>query len=1221
MSAERQAEPARVKTPRRPQRSRWMLRIMGALLLALLIWFAGPLVAFADMHPLDPEWARIALIAALLVFMLGRLLLKQMKAQLGNRQLFDLLASRTDHKKETSAPPEVQARFEKAAALLKTMRLGGAPGSRSRSGFLGLFEGRRYAYQLPWYLFIGAPGSGKTTALTRSGLHFPLADALGNDPLQGIGGTRNCEWWFTDRAVLIDTAGRYTTQDSNAKADAAEWKEFIDLIRRFRPRQPINGVLATISAADLLGGQSGQAELSRQAAALRARIAELQRHVGHAFPVYLLVTKTDLLPGFTQFFEDLDREQREQVWGCTFKMPDRSRGVDLQQQLRPQLDALEDRLFAQLLPRLQASRDGATRTLTYGFPNQWVQLKETLADFTQQAFSASSLTGPSWLRGVYFTSGTQEGTPIDRVLGSLSRSFGIERKLLPPQRPTGKSFFITRLLNDVVFAEAPLAGTNHAAEARMQKLKWGGMLAGGLASVAAIGLWTASFLGNDAYIDDVAAKAAAFSKTLAARPPRPDDVPDILAMLDAVRKLAHTQRVDPDAPALHLRGGLFQGEKLEAGADQAYGRMLSAYLAPLASARIESGLRQKAVNAELQYETLKAYLMLHRQGRLDPDALKAWLAFDMENDGMRDGTRRFPAEIREHLLQHMDALLRRDSLGPGIAPDAGLISRVRQEQLQAPFAQRVYSRIKRQGMAAPGASSAVKEFRIADAGGPNSQIVFARRSGQPLSTGVPALFTYEGYYKGFNPQVDDMVKSLGEEEVWILGVAGSDNARRAANLATRTSLDDEVRRLYLQDYAGIWETFIADIGLVSAANLGQSIEQARLLSGADSPLPRLLRALVREVTLSERPDLASLPADKANALIAQGKDKLDALLGARSPQASGEPRRIEAIVDDRFEQLRRFVRNPAPGQPAPMEASLKLINDLYALLSATDAALKSGNTQPQSDVPQRMKAEAARMPEPVRGMLAALADGSQRQAVAGSRGNLSMRMASLVGEPCSKALDGRYPFVPGSSRDAVPEDFVRILARDGVMDDFFQKNLQPLVDTTVKPWRFRALGQASDGGGTGTSDALQQFERAHEIRQAFFPPGSNGLTMRLSLRPVGMDASLSQAILDVDGQLVSYAHDNAPAASVQWPGPRMSNRITLQVYTAQGGEHAQTFDGPWALFRLFDKAQIAQSAQPERFRATLNAGGRRVAYDVITSSVQNPFRMPALQAFKCPTKL
>ncbi len=106
-------------------------------------------------------------------------------------------------------------------------------------------------YELPWYIIIGPPGSGKTTALINSGLRFPLAERFGKEALQGVGGTRNCDWWITDDAVMIDTAGRYVTQDSYASVDSAAWEGFLDLLKNNRTRRPINGAIIAISLADL----------------------------------------------------------------------------------------------------------------------------------------------------------------------------------------------------------------------------------------------------------------------------------------------------------------------------------------------------------------------------------------------------------------------------------------------------------------------------------------------------------------------------------------------------------------------------------------------------------------------------------------------------------------------------------------------------------------------------------------------------------------------------------------------------------------------------------------------------------------------------------------------------------------------------------------------------------------------------------------------------------
>ena len=141
---------------------------------------------------------------------------------------------------------------------------------------------------------------------------------MGQGAVAGVGGTRLCDWWFTENAVLIDTAGRYTTQDSNAAVDRAGWDSFLDLLRRTRPRQPLNGVIVAIALSDI--ADAPPAERAAHAAAIRRRIKELESRLGIRMPVYALFTKADLIAGFTEFFDDLDRERRNQVWGVTFPL-------------------------------------------------------------------------------------------------------------------------------------------------------------------------------------------------------------------------------------------------------------------------------------------------------------------------------------------------------------------------------------------------------------------------------------------------------------------------------------------------------------------------------------------------------------------------------------------------------------------------------------------------------------------------------------------------------------------------------------------------------------------------------------------------------------------------------------------------------------------------------------------------------------------------------------
>ena len=387
---------------------RWVLVLLGLALVALLIWFVGPLIAIAGRVPLGGVWVRLGLIALLFAGFGARLWWRRRRSRRQNETMVAELGARpvAADPQEQLAAGDVAAMEERAQAALAMMKT-------ARVGQRGEF-----VYQLPWYVIIGPPGAGKTTALRNSGLEFPIAQALGDEPVRGIGGTRTAEWWFTDQAVLIDTAGRYTTQDSDEAVDAQVWRGFLDLLKRHRPRQPLTGVIVAISVTDLTGADESAALAHGRA--VRARINEIQSAFGVRTPVYVLLTKTDLLSGFTEFFDDLPAQEREQVWGETWPLAVSQAGVPADA-FDTAFDALIARLDARVLMRVQSEQDMARRGLIFAFPQQVASLRQPLAQVLATIGRDTRFEPSPFVRGFYFTSGTQFGRPIDRLVENLER--------------------------------------------------------------------------------------------------------------------------------------------------------------------------------------------------------------------------------------------------------------------------------------------------------------------------------------------------------------------------------------------------------------------------------------------------------------------------------------------------------------------------------------------------------------------------------------------------------------------------------------------------------------------------------------------------------------------------------------------------------------------------------------------------------------------------------
>jgi len=1182
----------------------WTLAIVGLLAFALVVLFVGPLVSIGAWRPLDTwksQWLLIGLVVA--VFLTVRTV-RWWRARARNRTVVAELAAPEPVRAapESAELAQLRARFETALAALRDARLGTSSGRWPWAGWL---HGKRYLYELPWYAIVGAPGSGKTTALLNSGLRFPLADVLGAGSVKGVGGTRNCDWWFADQAVLLDTAGRYTTHDSDPQSDRRAWEGFLALLRRTRPRRPLNGVLVAVSVADLLTFSGAQrAEL---AAKLRKRIDELQRSLGLRLPVYVLMTKCDLLAGFLDYFADTDPLEREQPWGFTFA-PEDSGNNSAAAHFRAEFDGLTRRLLDAVIDRVQAERDRDRRARVYGFPLQFGGLRDALAQIVEAVGSPSSYGAAPLLRGVYFISGTQEGTPFDRLLGAMAWELKLDRALLPANRATGRSFFIHRVLSDVVFAESGLAGANLAWERRRQAIAWASYGAIGIAAALLLGGWSLSYFDNRDKVSDFAGRVAALKTRVDATPNRASA--ELLPIEPALTAAADLAMPEGRVPWFHALG-LYQGDKLRSAAALVYRRMLGDGLLPRIELRIEELMQAAGQNAQLLYETLKSYVMLQSPEHYDPRALRRFVGADWDVNLAGQLT----PEQRTALDRHLQALFELPVAASPLAQNRELIARVRAQIGSQPLAQRIYTRLKWLGV-----GGGVPEFTVQDAAGPQAPSVFVRQSGLPLTRGVPGLYTYDGYHKEFKKAILLATVELASEQGWVLAGAGRPLTEPLSDLQAV----EQVRRQYLNDYVDIWEAFTADIRLKPVAKLPQVVQAAKILSARppdDNPLANLLRALVHQTTLAPstgKPDLIERAQAGAEGAIRESRQSLVRLFGGASAAPRPMVEQPERIVDDRFASLRAMVQG-SEGGPAPkLDTTINLIGDVYNLLNAADIAIRAHEAPPASDLPIRLQTEAARLPDPMHSLLGMLSDASQQLMINGVGGELNEKLRSEITQPCLEWIRDRYPFDRSSDREVRPDDFAQLFAPGGRFDDFARKQLAPYVDTSTLPWSARQLGAGRIPVSAGT---LLQFQRAAAIRDAFFPRGAREESLRLEFVPYDMDPSITQFTLDVDGQLVQWAFGPKIPRTVVWPGPRGSNQVRLTLLPSGPGGSGTVIDGPWALFRMFDRMQVERLNSPERFRVTFFVEGRTATFDVTATSVQNPFAMREMSDFQCPTAL
>ena len=310
-------------------------------------------------------------------------------------------------------------------------------------------------YSLPWYLLIGEPQSGKSTTLKNSGLEFPV----GGDGLSGSGGTRNCDWWFANEAVILDTAGRFTFQEE-AAPDATEWSTFLKMLKKYRKECPINGVLVVIPATSLL--EDTPEEQDKKAANIRSKLMNLQRVLEIRFPVFIMVTKADRILGFSEFFSKLDPVDQRQLVGWS-----NPNGPD-----KPYALATFDEAYEEILTRVHKLRMKFTANeeivqnvdRIFVFPEELRALRESLKRYFQGVFQETRYDDPFVFRGFYFSSGVQQGKPIARATREMlgSSAEGIVENLEQIFKRS-RAFFIKDFYEKKVFPEQGLIARTKAA--------------------------------------------------------------------------------------------------------------------------------------------------------------------------------------------------------------------------------------------------------------------------------------------------------------------------------------------------------------------------------------------------------------------------------------------------------------------------------------------------------------------------------------------------------------------------------------------------------------------------------------------------------------------------------------------------------------------------------------------------------------------------------------
>ena len=1237
---------------------------------ALLLWFAGPLLSVAGQRPLASVQVRWMCLGVLALLSISLVFYRLLQAVSRDPQFFQRHLSFARSGENTAARREalrpIAQRIGQAVAQLRSLQSGGF--------WRRTFEKNRHLYALPWFLLVGGPGSGKTAALRQSGLQFPLEHTTGH-PGRGVGATRFCDCWLANEAVFIDTAGRYCAAgDAAGDADPGEWRGLLGLLRKHRPRAPVNGVVLFVSVEELM--QPDADMRAAHARLLRERLSDIRHDLGIRCPVYLVVTKTDLLRGFSAFFQSLTSEGRTQVWGFPLDSVAPARrglldvaagGEALQQQVTTRLSELVVRLQAGLRLRLKEEFEVDRRRRLFTLPLELQALSGPLVRTIGEIFLDSRFDDTqshSALRGVYFTSAEQALDAADA--GPVAASADTETAAsAPTPAPDGapeaaraarerQGFFLHDLMRRVVIPGAHLVRPNLRWALRFRLLR---ASSHGLALLVFLALamsLTTSWRHNRTYLDAVQGRMQGVHDKVAAWLAEPRD-PDAVTVLDAARRLPAYPGQEPGRAASTFGYGLATAPAVATEADTVYARLQERMLLPALLQRMETALADslKDGDAPQVYATLRAYKLLHDKNRYLAENgaadVRAWVLAD-------------PHTMRGADAGHVESLFSGGrALQAGTPPNQALVHEAQRFLEADTSSQRIYERAK-----AAMLPDAPPDFTLVRAVGPQVGTVFARRAGLPLETGVPGLFTRAGYRDVFDKRLAAFVARASHDDAWVMD---RNDATQALAAQDGDVVLEDIRRQYLDEYTRLWDEFLDSIQSIGSdapaapatadaggSGLGFELSVLRQLAAPDSALSRLARAVVAETSLAQpllppgAPAAAAGPVARPGVAGAQERERVDSRFAALRELVTGQ---ADVQQSGPGVQEGRGAIQVRPG----LEAVTSLVNGFYTQLVVADIALAAGGLPPGgNEAGPRLALEAAKLPPPLRQILLALARSGNDKLAAGAGAVLRRQaqtqfdrivglMAQTVGEPCRRGIEGRYPFA-ASAQDAAIEDVTHLFAVGGAADDFFHRHLESFVDTSVRPWRYRtgpllSPSNGSEGQASAAASAtatgptllgellkllarggpeLEAFYRAQQIRELFFTEGSGRkLGWSLELSVLELEPTVTELLIDIDGQGQRYVHGPVRPLHVDWPGPRGGAVASLSARPAISGTTSTVMvNGPWALLRLLDKGRLVPTATAGRISVELGFDGRKALLGISTGTRPNPLNSDVLRGFRCP---
>lgn len=1187
---------------------------------------AGFLFLGAQFFEVAAKWIVILIILGIVVWG-ATWLYRRRQARRSSEQLGNMLESQADKaasKTQSSRRDEVEVIRKRMIEAIGTIK----------SSKLGITSGSSALYELPWYMIIGNPAAGKSSAIANSGLQFPFADKDGNI-IQGIGGTRNCDWFFTTDGILLDTAGRYAVHEE----DRDEWFGFLDLLKKFRKRAPINGIIIAVSIAELSGNRPEFGiNLAKN---LRQRVQELTERLEVFAPVYIMFTKVDLIAGFNEFFRDVDSEEVARVWGATQAYNPGAKNQDVLSFFDERFDELYDGLKEMSLANMAMYRGEEMPPGLLTFPLEFASIKNSLRAFILTLFEDNPYQFRPVFRGFYFTSALQEGMSLGTSSQRVADRFELS---LQPQAQTiihsRNGFFLLNLFRKVIFADKGLVA-QYASRNKI-RVRYAAFLLTTLMLGVSLAGWSWSYKANSQLVANVQADMAQVVRLQ-------DQHADLQSRLDALQilqdRIEQLQKYHSDHP-WSLGLGLYQGDLLERKLREEYFSGVREIMLKPVAENLEGFLTEVNANAdklitgqpkvaaitsptasagavpeadklyqdasptqvEDAYNALKTYLMLgdrsHAEaGHLNDQITRFWRGWLDSNRGQMP---------REQMIRKAENVLGfylaqiNDPSWPTMESKLALVDQTRESLRKVvhgmPARERIYADIKAR------ASTRYASMTVARIVGEQDRAMVAG------SFVIPGAFTREAWDGYVRDAFKDAANKQLQSTDWVLKTSSSDDLTlEGSPEQIQKSLTDQ----YKNEYAQLWQTFLQGVVIADLGNFDQAVSAMnRLGDPQNSPIGKLVNSVYQQ-TSWDNPSLVNAGLQQAqtgfinwfkSTILRQTPSQLELNvnvngtanaipMGPVGQRFAGIAKLV--VVKDKDQSLMRGyltilsrlrsrfnqIHNQGdagPGARLLMQQTLDGNgSELAEALKYVDEQMLQGMTDGQKQVMR---------PLLVRPLIQAFA-----AIIRPTEVELNKTWAAQVYNPFQTSLASKYPFSPNAHLEASSQEIGQIFGAEGSLAKFFGTDMASLV---VRRGDMLAPRTWADLGIHLSPQVISSFANwvAPVSAGGVASAGAAAQTL-FQIQPLPA-AGVLEYTIEIDGQQLRYRNTQAGWSNFVWPNAQGAPGARIVAVTFDGRSiEIVNEPGRFGLERLLSTASRKRK-EDGVFELSWSSGGSSVAVNL-----------------------